>query len=119
YIAAFGFIWILTKYDVLERPFGFGLGLRPELVTDVNFYVAIGLLSLIPFLVSGLLFGGLAVLTHIILCMSLMRQRVIPLNYAHFLDSASERLFLRKIGGGYIFVHRILLNYLAERDSVA
>jgi hypothetical protein len=119
YVAAFGFIWILTNLDLLEKPFGVDFNLRPELVTDINFYVAIGLLSLIPFLISGLLFGGLAVLKHIILRALLLRESVIPFNYASFLDSASERLFLRKIGGAYIFVHRILLNFLAESESGA
>ncbi len=37
----------------------------------------------------------------------------IPWNYSRFLDSASDRVFLRKVGGGYIFVHRMLLEYFA------
>jgi hypothetical protein len=32
---------------------------------------------------------------------------------ARFLDYAAERVFLRKVGGGYIFVHRLLLDYFA------
>ncbi len=31
-----------------------------------------------------------------------------------FLDEAAERLLLRKVGGSYIFVHRMLLDYFAE-----
>jgi hypothetical protein len=30
------------------------------------------------------------------------------------LDYATERIFLRKIGGGYHFIHRLLENYVAE-----
>jgi hypothetical protein len=30
-----------------------------------------------------------------------------------FLDEAAERLFLRKVGGGYSFVHRRLQDYFA------
>jgi len=37
-----------------------------------------------------------------------------PLDYVQFLDSAVDRLFLRKVGGGYIFVHRILMEYFAS-----
>ncbi len=37
-----------------------------------------------------------------------------PWRYARFLDYAAERLFLRKVGGGYIFVHRLLLEYFAS-----
>jgi len=39
-----------------------------------------------------------------------------PLNYARFLDCAAERIFLRKVGGGYIFVHRLLLEYFASLE---
>jgi hypothetical protein len=40
-----------------------------------------------------------------------------PWNYARFLDHASEHMFLRKVGGGYIFVHRLLLEHFAALDS--
>jgi hypothetical protein len=32
-----------------------------------------------------------------------------------FLDYAAERIFLRKVGGGYIFIHRLLQEYFAAR----
>ncbi|MCI5126066.1 MAG: hypothetical protein D3925_16740 [Candidatus Electrothrix sp. AR5] len=40
-----------------------------------------------------------------------------PWNYARFLDHATDRIFLRKVGGGYIFVHRLLLEYFAAEQS--
>jgi hypothetical protein len=36
-----------------------------------------------------------------------------PLNYARFLDYCTDRIFLRKGGGGYIFIHRLLLEHFA------
>ena len=40
-----------------------------------------------------------------------------PWNYARFLDYAAEELnFLQKVGGGYIFVHRYLLEYFAAME---
>jgi len=36
-------------------------------------------------------------------------------DYAKFLDYAAERILLRKVGGGYIFIHRMLLEYFAAR----
>jgi hypothetical protein len=39
-----------------------------------------------------------------------------PLNYARFLDYAAKRVLLRKVGGGYIFVHRLLLEHFAALD---
>jgi hypothetical protein len=38
-----------------------------------------------------------------------------PWHYVDFLDDAAARLFLRKVGGGYIFIHRLLQDYLAAR----
>jgi len=37
-----------------------------------------------------------------------------PLNFVRFLDYAANDLnFLQKVGGGYIFIHRMLLEYFA------
>ncbi len=35
-------------------------------------------------------------------------------NYAGFLDYAAERILLRKVGGGYMFAHRLLLDYFSS-----
>lgn len=43
----------------------------------------------------------------------LWRKDLVPWNLVRFLDAAAERIFLRKVGGGYIFVHRSLLEYFA------
>ncbi len=68
----------------------------------------------------GLLFGwslggGEACLKHLILRVMLWRNGSMPWNYAQFLDWAVERIFLQKVGGGYIFVHRLLLEHFASR----
>jgi hypothetical protein len=36
------------------------------------------------------------------------------MNIIRFLDYATEPIFLRKVGGGYIFVHRLLQEYFAD-----
>jgi len=58
--------------------------------------------------------GGMPWLYHYILRLMLWRAGFIPWNYSHFLDSAVSRLLLRKIGGGYLFVHRFILEYFAH-----
>jgi hypothetical protein len=68
-------------------------------------------------LVSGLWKGGLACLQHLILRFLLWRNDFAPWHYVRFLDYAAERVFLRKVGGGYIFVHRLLLEYFATLES--
>lgn len=45
----------------------------------------------------------------------LVRSGSIPWNYVKFLDYAAERILLRKVGGGYIFIHRMLLEHFAAR----
>lgn len=38
-----------------------------------------------------------------------------PWRYVDFLDFAAQRILLRKVGGGYIFIHRMLLDYFAAQ----
>jgi hypothetical protein len=64
-------------------------------------------------LTCGLINGGSASIRHFALRLILYRKKYIPWNYARFLDYATDRLFLQKVGGGYIFVHRMLLEHFA------
>ena len=95
----FGMIFGMVGYGLtLGLTLGLGLGLG---------------LSLIFGLVSGLTVGGCASFRHFALRLMLYRQGYAPWNYTRFLDYATERLFLQKVGGGYIFVHRMLLEHFA------
>lgn len=58
--------------------------------------------------------GGRTVIKHIVLRLIFWKYKHIPWNYAHFLNYAAERLFLRKVGGGYIFIHRMLMEHFAS-----
>ncbi|MEL6404338.1 MAG: NACHT domain-containing protein [Chloroflexota bacterium] len=90
--------WSQTTYDHV-------------IATSVTTGLAIGL-------GLGVLFGGIdAVIKHGVLRAFLMRKGNIPLNYARVLDAASERILLRKVGGGYIFIHRYLLEYFASQET--
>lgn len=60
--------------------------------------------------------GGEACLKHGILRFILFCQGRIPWNYTRFLDYAAERIFLQKVGGGYIFIHRLLLEHFAAME---
>jgi hypothetical protein len=66
-------------------------------------------------LIGFLNFGGRAVIKHFIIRVIFWRSGSIPWNYAQFLDYCAERVFLRKVGGGYIFIHRLLMEYFAGR----
>ncbi len=66
---------------------------------------------------SWLICGGIACIQHLAIRYLLYRNKVIPWNYAAFLDYAAERTFLRKAGGNYIFVHRLLLEHFATLEN--
>jgi hypothetical protein len=39
-----------------------------------------------------------------------------PRNYAYFLDYAVERVFLQKVGGGYTYNNRLLMEHFAKYE---
>jgi hypothetical protein len=67
--------------------------------------------------VASLYFGGLAFVQHWVLRLLCTLAGSAPWRYARFLDYAAERIFLRKVGGSYIFVHRMLLEYFASLEG--
>lgn len=64
-------------------------------------------------------YGGIALISHFTLRFMLYRNGDIPWNYVRFLDYAADRIFLRKVGGGYIFIHRMLMEYFAALEAEA
>lgn len=56
---------------------------------------------------------------HYILRLILLLQGHTPPHYAHFLDFAVERIFLRKVGNGYQFIHRLLQENFADMYNTA
>lgn len=68
---------------------------------------------------AALFYGAETYLKHFLLRFILYRQGHIPRDYSAFLDYAAERILLRKVGGGYIFVHRTLLEYFADLEEDA
>jgi predicted lipid-binding transport protein (Tim44 family) len=67
-------------------------------------------------LIALILGGGKACIQHFTLRLILYLDGYIPWNYARFLDYAAERIFLQKVGGGYIFIHRLLLEHFAQME---
>ena len=83
-------------------------GLIYGLIFGLFFGLTAGLAS------AGLRYGWSSAIRHIVLRFLLYTNGSIPRNYTRFLDYSSERIFLRKVGGGYIFVHRLLQDYFAD-----
>jgi hypothetical protein len=61
--------------------------------------------------------GGQAVVEHFVLRLMLWLEGYTPFNFVGFLDSAARLILLRKVGGGYVFVHRLLLEHLAAKSE--
>jgi hypothetical protein len=58
--------------------------------------------------------GGSAVIKHYALRLILWLSGCTPFKFIRFLDYCAKLIFLKKVGGGYIFVHRMLLDYFAD-----
>jgi uncharacterized membrane protein len=61
--------------------------------------------------------GGQACIQHFSLRFVLFCTRAIPWNYARFLNYATERMFLQRIGGRYRFIHKFLQDHFAAMSN--
>ena len=82
-------------------------------------------------LIYGLLiglFGGLVggneiispnvvVIPHYALRLVIAFNNYLPFRLIPFLDYCVDRIFLRKVGGGYIFIHRLLMEHFAAMET--
>jgi hypothetical protein len=66
-------------------------------------------------LAVGLSQGGASYLRHRLLVALLQRQGLIPADLISFLDYADSRILLRRTGGGYLFIHRLLQDHFSNR----
>ena len=64
--------------------------------------------------IVGLIRGGLFSIQHFITRVALWISGVMPLGYVQFLNCATGSLILRRVGGGYSFIHRMLLEYFVS-----
>ncbi len=55
-------------------------------------------------------------LKHLVLRLVVWQSGDAPWNYARFLDYCASTGLMRKVGGGYIFAHRYLMDYFAETE---
>jgi len=102
--------------------FGLGIGLMFGVSGNLLFSLGIALIfalivGLLFGLIVGSLFGGLAVVQHYTLRLILARNDLLPWRLIPFLDYCVDRIFLRRVGGGYIFVHRLLMEHFADMYS--
>ncbi len=82
------------------------------------------LLLVLCFMILFGVVGGIDVfIKHFILRFLLYWNNYLPWRYVRFLDYAANCILLQRVGGGYAFIHGLLLDYFAEleissRDSL-
>jgi eukaryotic-like serine/threonine-protein kinase len=98
-----------------------GLGLVLGLTSTPIFGERLRLETLYPGVVFGLFaffwYGGQEIIQHYSLRFILYWNGHMPPHYANFLDYAARLVFLQKVGGGYIFIHRLLLEHFAAMSK--
>lgn len=71
--------------------------------------------SILSGILVGLFYGlnqaGTACIQHLTMRVLLYWHGSIPWNYTCFLDYARKLIFLQRVGGGYLFIHRLLLEH--------
>lgn len=93
---------------------GLSYGLGYGLISGLRFGLNAGLIMLLAGIaVMWALSGGLTILRHYVIRWSLARHRTFPFRAAAFLDDATSRILMRRVGGGYSFIHRRLQDYFA------
>jgi len=107
-----GLLFGLAVWLIGGLSFGLSFGLSAGLIDGL----AIGLIN---GLVGGLTKGGNACIRHIVLRLLLWCARCTPRpwHYVAFLDDRYSCHLLRKVGGGYLFRHRLLRDYFASLAS--
>jgi GTPase SAR1 family protein len=119
----------LTERSILSPNEGIRRSVKNGLILGLVVGLVVGLfvgqlfgpvvvLSVVLFvgLAFGLIFGLGATVQHYTLRFWLWRTHHFPWQAVPFLDDAVEQLLLRRVGGGYIFRHRLLQDYFASLD---
>ncbi|OGO36601.1 MAG: hypothetical protein A2W35_16395 [Chloroflexi bacterium RBG_16_57_11] len=101
---------------------GIKKSLKNSLIAALIFGLPFALLAwnirgLIMGLAFGLLYGGFFIIVHLLSRLFLYWSSHLPWNIVAFLDYCTDRIFLRRVGGGYIFIHRMLMEHFAEMDE--
>ncbi len=71
------------------------------------------------FLLEDLTNSMASVVQHYTLRFWLACSHLFPWKAVPFLEDATTRILLRRVGGGYSFTHRLLLDYFADLDTTA
>lgn len=108
----------LMRYGLSGGP-GYELS---DLKHELSYGLSYGLSSRLALTVIGGFFiwmvgGRLAVWRHSVIRQVLWRSQTFPWKTEAFLNDATTRILLLRVGGGYSFRHRLLLDYFASIEE--
>ena len=114
-IGSLGFLGYGVSYWLNE-------GLSKGLNAGLSGVLGYALSAVWFFAIAGGLFGwaisgGWAVMRHFALRWLLHRRHIFPWHAQTFLNDATARILLQRVGGGYSFIHRLLLEYFANLND--
>jgi len=117
-IAGMGVLSYVLSYG-LNYELRFGLyGLRFGLSRGLSYGLSyVWILVISGVVLMWALSGGLTVLRHYVIRWLLARSRRFPWRAQAFLDDATARILLQRVGGGYRFMHRRLLDFFADLEA--
>ena len=101
----------ITNWNYLALKEYLGNGLIAGLFQGLSMTLLFSII-LIPLIL--MLAGGGAIGQHAILRKIITQAGHLPQHPILFLDEMADHLLLRKVGSGYIFIHRALLDYFAD-----
>jgi TIR domain len=109
--ALIGTIVVGIPYGLINLSAG---ALITRTIPDPADWLRLGLGSGLVFGVIGGLLPGAACIQHFSLRFVLWCSGFVPWRYPRFLDHATERMFLQRVGGRYRFIHVLLRDHLAR-----
>jgi DNA polymerase III delta prime subunit len=111
--------WFMAAFDRFVFLCALSLLVLVSLLFGALFVDVLGLISLLQFLVVLVVSRTRFFPWNWGVRLALWAYGCAPLRYTRFLDYATDLLFLRRVGGRYLFIHRMLMEYFASRASVA
>lgn len=76
------------------------------------------LFNFLPFAITTyLIYGGAVAIQHYLLRRLLVKEQIIPKQFINLLQEGVNLGIMRRVGGGFIFVHRYLLEYFANLQT--
>ncbi|GHP00919.1 hypothetical protein KSF_109660 [Reticulibacter mediterranei] len=108
-----GLIIGMLSTFIMELALGMAYGIASEVLVWLMSFLLGGPICGV---LLGLVNGGLTCIKHVCLRWVLCLSNDTPWNYSRFLEDATDHILLRRVGGGYSFIHPLFLDYFAALD---